>query len=335
MVLVTGATGLVGSYLCIHLLENELNIRAIYRDEKTIEKTKSIFDLYNKQDLFYQINWIHADLNDIPALENAFANIEYVYHCAALISFDPNEEENLRKINIEGTANIVNLCLANNIKKICHVSSIAALGDLLNHENIIDENIEWNPEKTHSDYAISKYGAEIEVFRAHQEGLNVVVVNPGVILGAGFWESGSGEIFTKVKKGLSFYTNGSSGFVSVNDLVKIMYLLMNSNANGEKFIIISENSNFKSIIYAIANELNVEKPNYEIKKLALNILWRLDWIFNNLFFQKRKLSKDLANSLMSEDLYSNKKIKDLLGFEFEKISKTIENTSKIFNKQKI
>ena len=330
MILITGATGLVGSHLAIHLLENGEIVRAIYRNEKSIAKTKSLFELYKKTHLFDKIEWIQADINDIPSLEIAFENIEYVYHCAALVSFDPKDEEKLRKINIEGTANIVNFCLVKNIKKLCHVSSIAAFGDLLEHEKIITEETEWNPEKPHSDYAISKYGAEIEVFRAHQEGLNIVIVNPGVILGAGFFESGSGEIFTKVKNGLSFYTEGSTGFVAVDDVVKIMFQLMKSEINGERFALVSENCTYKYLLDNIASSLNVKKTTRKISKFITNIAWRLDWISSNILLQKRKLTKDLATSLLSNDLYSNEKIKKALNFEFGKVDYAINKISTNF-----
>ncbi len=328
MVLITGATGLVGSHLAIHLLENDEIVRAIYRNKKSIAKTKSLFELYKKPNLFDKIEWIQADINDIPALEIAFENVEYVYHCAALVSFDPKDEDKLRKINIEGTANIVNFCLANNIQKLCYVSSIAAFGDLLDHEKITTEETDWNPEKPHSDYAISKYGAEIEVFRAHQEGLNVVIVNPGVILGTGFFESGSGEIFTKVKNGLSFYTNGTTGFVSVNDVVKAMLLLMKSNINGERFALVAENCTYKFILDTIADSLNVKKPSKYISKFLTDFAWRLDWIAANIFQQKRRLSRNLANSLHSKDFYSNDKIKKVLNFKFEKIEDSIHEIVK-------
>lgn len=330
MVLITGATGLVGSHLAIYLLENGENVRAIFREPISKEKTKSIFDLYKKSDFFSKIQWIQGDILDIPSLEHAFENIEYVYHCAAMISFDPNDELKLRKINIEGTANIVNFCLSKNVKKLCYVSSIAALGDLLPHETIITEQTEWNPEKPHSDYAISKYGAEIEVFRAQQEGLNVVIVNPGVILGPGFFENGSGEIFTKVKNGLKFYTNGTTGFVSVTDVVKIMFLLMKSNIQGERFIVVSENITYKHLLEMISNEYNVKKPSFRVTEWMSTIAYKLDWIACNIFLQKRRLSKDMARSLQSLDLYSNEKIKKVIQFDFEKVLITIR---KIINLQ--
>lgn len=323
MVLVTGATGLVGSHLAIHLLENGENVRAIFRNHEAIQKTKAVFESNKKLDLFSKIDWVCADINDIPALEIAFQNIQYVYHCAALISFEPKDEEKLRKINIEGTANIVNFCLAKNIKKLCYMSSIAALGDLLEHEKIITEETEWNAEKSHSDYAISKYGAEIEVFRAQQEGLQVVIVNPGVILGAGFFETGSGEIFTKVKNGLKFYTDGSTGFVAVWDLVHIMFLLMKSEIHGERFTIIAENLSYKDLVFAITDAYKVKRPTILVSSFMTQLASKIDWILSNIFMQKRKLSIDLANSLHSKELISNAKIKTALGYDFEDITFTI------------
>jgi nucleoside-diphosphate-sugar epimerase len=319
MILITGATGLVGSHLALHLLENNERIRAIYRTTPSIEKTKSLFKLYEKENLFEKIEWVQADITEIPSLEIAFKDVEYVYHCAALISFDPNDEKQLRKINIEGTANIVNLCLAYTIKKLCYVSSIAALGDLTEHEKIITEETIWNPEKYHSDYAISKYGAEMEIWRGQQEGLQVVIVNPGVILGPGFWDSGCGLLFSKVKKGLLFYTKGTSGFVSVNDVVKIMIQLMKKNSNGERYIVIAKNISFENVLNCIAKGLDVKPPSIYARPLITEISWRIDWILSALFFQKGKISKSMARSLHTSDFISNEKITQTLDYKFKDI----------------
>jgi len=323
MILVTGGTGLVGAHLLLHLTEDEAQVRAIYRDKSGIEKTRSLFQLFQKENQFSKIEWAQADIIDIPSLEIAFQNIHYVYHCAGFISFDPNDEEKLRKTNIEGTANIVNFCLAYNIKKLCHVSSIAALGDVVSSKNPINEEAEWNPEVVHSDYAISKYGAEMEIWRGLQEGLNVVIVNPGVIFGAGFWNQGSGQFFSAIKKGFSFYTNGSTGYVGVTDVVKIMMLLMKSAISGERFSVVSENRTFKDIVFKIAESLNVKKPTTEAKSWMTSIAWRLDWIQSTFFRSKRKLSKYSANSLHSADFISNEKIKNALNFEFQSIDDVI------------
>ena len=327
MILVTDGTGLVGAHLLLHLAESENAIRSIYRNKKNIEKTQSLFRLYQKEALFNKIEWVNADIIDIPSLEIAFQNIEYVYHCAALISYDPKDEDQLRKINIEGTANIVNFCLAYNVKKLCHVSSIATLGDLKPYEKEVSETTEWNPEAPHSDYAISKYGAEMEIWRGQQEGLQVVIVNPGVIFGAGFWQQGSGVFFSAVKKGFPFYTKGSTGYVGVTNVVKIMMLLMKSDHNGERFSVIAENLTFQEVIYAIAEKLKAKKPKTEAKPWMLAIAWRLDWFCATFFRTKRRLSKYSVNSLFSAETISNEKIKNALDFEFQSIEAVIQEVA--------
>lgn len=324
MILVTGGTGLVGAHLLLQLVENGDRVRATYRQAHTIKKTMDLFSLYLSDHLFRRIEWIQADVNNIPALEKAFEDIEYVYHCAALISYDPNDEDQLRKVNIEGTANIVNLCIDHKVKKLCHVSSIAALGDLKPHEKQITEETEWNPEALHSDYAISKYGAEMEIWRGQQEGLNVVIVNPGVIFGAGFWHQGSGVFFSAIKKGFPFYTNGSTGYVGVTDVVKIMVQLMKSDIVGERFSVVAENLTFKKVIFEIAERLMVKKPKIEAKPWMLAIAWRLDWFSAAFFRSKRKLSKYSANALLSNEFISNDKIKNALDFEFQSIDFVIQ-----------
>lgn len=327
MVLVTGGTGLVGAHLLLHLIENGENVRAIYRNAENIKKTKSLFSLYKKTNLFDSIEWIQADITDIPSLEKAFQGIHYVYHCAALISFDPKEEDLVRKTNIEGTANIVNFCIANAIRKLCYVSSIAALGDLAPHENVVTEETEWNPEKPHSDYAISKYGAEMEIWRGQEEGLQVIILNPGIIIGPGFWEQGSGQLFTKVKEGLSFYTLGSSGFVAVTDVVRIATQLMKSEIHNERFTLIAKNIVFRDLLNTISDCLLVKRSAVHAKPLFMEIGWRIDWIVSNVFLQKRRLASTTAKASYSKIEYSNEKITTALKIEFTDIHQYIAEIS--------
>lgn len=333
MILVTGGTGLVGAHLLLHLIESRNNatekIRAIYRTIESIEKTRSLFNLYKKINLFNFIEWVNADIVDVPSLESAFIGISQVYHCAAIISFDPKDEEKIRKINIEGTANIVNFCLSYNIQKLCYVSSIAALGDLAANETIITEKTEWNPEKPHSDYAISKYGAEMEVWRGQQEGLNILIVNPGVIIGPGFHERGSGLLFKKVADGLSFYTLGTTGFVAVSDVVRICNELMNSDIKNERFTLIAENITFRDILNSIAAALHVQKPTKHAKPYLMELIWRLDWILSVVFGQKRQFTKATAKASYSKSLYSNQKIKDTLNTEFADVKEYIKEISNL------
>jgi len=333
MVLVTGGTGLVGAHLLLHLIENGENVRAIYRNQNNIQKTKLLFELYKKGDLFEKINWLEADILDVPSLEIAFVDIEYVYHCAALISFDPKDEDLLRKTNIEGTANMVNFSIAKEVKKFCFISSIAALGDLAPHETYITEETDWNPEKPHSDYAISKYGAEMEVWRAVQEGLNVIILNPGVILAkiptAKIYNEGSSQLYTKVANGLSFYTLGSTGFITVDDVVRIASELMKSEIKNERFTLIADNIVFRDILNTIADTLKVKKPGIHANPLLMNFLWVADAIFSALFFQKRRLTKATAKASYSKNLYSNEKIKTVLGTVFLDVHHYIKEVSNL------
>lgn len=329
MILVTGGTGLVGAHLLLHLVENGYAVRAIYRNAATIEKTKSLFSHYNKELLSEKVHWIQADIIDVPSLEIAFDSIEYVYHCAALISFNPKDENLLRKINIEGTANIVNFCVAKKIKKLCFISSIAALGDLKQNEKIITEESEWNPEMPHSDYAISKYGAEMEIWRGQQEGLETIILNPGVILGPGFSEQGSGMLFKRVATGLSFYSKGVTGFIAVTDVVRIAAALMKSDYSNERFTLIAENIVYEDLLNSIADSLNVKRPNIHANRLIIEIAYRIDWFISTALGQKRKLDQAIAKASYATNYYSNEKIKKILGTEFIDIHHYISTISRL------
>lgn len=323
MILVTGGTGLVGAHLLLHLVENEENVRAIYRNTTSIEKVENLFLQNQKSHFFSKIEWIQADILDIPALEIAFQNVDWVYHCAALISFDPNDEDKIRKTNIEGTANIVNFCLEFKVKKMLFVSSIAALGDPISANTTITETTEWNPEKPHSDYAISKYGAEMEVWRGQQEGLNTLIVNPGIILSYGFSNQGSGALVSAVAQGLPFYTKGITGFLQLKDVVQISLALMKSEIQNERFILVENNYSFQEILNGIADQLQTKRPRIHATPFFMELCWRMDWFLSVFFFTKRRLSRSTAQASYATNYYSNEKIKNQLKIEFTPVHNNI------------
>ncbi|WP_370520454.1 NAD-dependent epimerase/dehydratase family protein [Mangrovimonas sp. CR14] len=331
MILVTGGTGLVGAHLLYHLVKKGESVRAIFRSENKLSVTKKVFSYYesNFELLWNQIDWVHADLLDIPKLSEAFKNVEYVYHCAAMVSFDPDCYHQLRKTNIEGTANIVNLCIANNIKKICYVSSVATLGKTPNNTPITEETA-WNPEADNNVYAITKYGAEIEVWRGTQEGLNAVIVNPGVILGGGNWDQGSGIIFKKAFEGNKYYTKGGTGYVDVQDVVNIMMLLMSSNIQNETYILVADHLSSHDILSKISTYLKIPKPTKEVSQWMLEIGWRMDWLKTKLTGKERLLTKQLAKTLNTPSFYSNSKIVQELNYEFTPIDQTIQRVCNEF-----
>lgn len=324
MILVTGGTGLVGSHLIYKLTEKGHHIRAIYRSKKKIDTVKHVFSYYTKDvdALFSKIEWIEANINDIPSLTNAFTEITKVYHCAAFISFNTRDYHTLRKINIEGTANIVNLCLSNNIEKLCYVSSIATIGKTENG-TLINEDKHWNPDEDHNVYAITKYGAEMEVWRGTQEGLNAVVVNPGVIVGPGYWKSGSGSLIRLVYKGLSYYTNGIVGYVDVKDVVLPMIELMESDLQNERYILVSENLSYKDFFTKVAKHLQIKPPKKEASNFALNLAWRFDWLRSYIKNKRRRLTKHTAKTITTISRFSNKKVVADLNYRFIPIDESI------------
>lgn len=335
MVLVTGGTGLVGAHLLYKLVLDNETVRAIYRNKRKLQNAKNVFSCYGKTNshLFDKIEWVEADILDIPALAKSMKDIDYVYHCAAFVSFEPDKYQALRRTNIEGTANIVNLCIAHNIKKLCYVSSIATIGNPVKEEEIITEQTHWNPEDDNSVYAITKYGAEMEVWRGTQEGLDAVIVNPGVILGAGIWRYGSGNLFKKAHSGFTYYTSGNVGLVSVTDVVGIMIKLLKSDIKNERYILVAENWSYKRFLQTTANALKVKPPETIAKPWLLNIGWRLDWLKRNIMGKRRVLTKQLAKSLTSKTNYSNTKITKAINYDFEPIDKVIEEVSNLYLKQ--
>ena len=333
MILVTGGTGLVGSHLLYKLLKTNNKIRAIYRREHKLALVKKVFAYYSAdyESLFQQIEWIEADITDIPALQMAFQNIDYVYHCAAFVSFEPDKYHILRKINIEGTANVVNLCLSHQVKKLCYVSSIAAIGHQQNPQQLITEDTHWNQDADNSVYAITKYGAEIEVWRGTQEGVDAVILNPGIIIGPGLWNSGgSSSLIKKIYKGMPYYTHGVTAYVDVDDVVRAMVLLMQSPIKNERFIVISENLSFKQFQQQTALALGVKPAAKEATALILGIGWRLDWLSRLFTGKRRRLSRQMTKSARSITKYDASKIKNTLDFEFKPMQVSIEDTCQLF-----
>lgn len=330
MILVTGGTGLVGSHLLYFLLkEKTQHIRALHRKSSDIAAVMSIFKRYTSAEqaekLFEQIEWFEADLTDLPALEKAFVGITHVYHCAAFVSFNPSDFDMLKKINVEGTANIMNLCIDFKIEKCCFVSSIATLSKKP-EQPLIDENSNWNPNDKNSAYSLTKYGAEMEAWRATQEGVDVVIVNPGIILGISPNRQESSIVATlKNRKNIPFYTSGGNGFVDVRDVVHVMIALMKLPIKNERFILVGENADYKTFLSNFAKAFHLKPPQRKISPLTMRILNRIEWLSHILFRNRRRLSKDLVRSLYTTRNYDNSKIVNLLNHRFISLDESFQH----------
>jgi nucleoside-diphosphate-sugar epimerase len=334
MILVTGGTGLVGSHLLFDLVNQDKSVRAIIRDKNKINQVRKIFSYYSDdfENLIQRIDWVEGNVLDLYSLDQAFADVKKVYHCAAIVSFDGNDKAQLINSNVQGTENIVNLCLEKKIEKLCHVSSIASLGGSLNGD-IIDEDSKWTTSKNHSAYSESKYKSEMEVWRGVQEGLNAVIVNPSVILGPGFWNSGSGSLFSKAAKGMKYYTSGGTGFVDVRDVSDVMIQLMESEINGERFVLNTENLKYKELFDLIADEMGVKKNQKEATESLLKIAAIADNVASKLKIKKREITKDVVRSSMSVSSYSNNKILNEIGIKFIPINESIRRIAEKYKNE--
>lgn len=332
MILVTGATGLVGSHLIFNLLISDKQVVAIKRTSSDVSRLKKILGYYsNSSDLiFSKIKWLDADVLNFAEIDEALNGIDYVYHCAGFVSFDNKDKNRILKTNVEGTSNIVNASIKNNIKKLCFVSSIAALGESINGE--ITEGLNRTQNSVKSIYSESKFLSELEIWRGIEEGLDTVIVNPSVIIGPGDWKKGSSSIFYNIYKGMKFYTSGITGYVDVKDVAYIMQMLMESEIKNERFIVSSENLSYKDLFTEIALNLNLQPPKYKASKLMLSLAWRLDKLKSFFPGQKHYFTKNAASAAVEKNIYSNKKICNTLNYKFIPIAESIKKTSEFFLK---
>jgi len=333
--LVTGATGMVGSKLVLDLIEAGLGVRAIYRDKRRIGQFKENVQYYGADStlLENQVEWVEADLLDYLQLAKALEGVEMVYHCAAMVSFHPSERGRMFENNINGTSNLVNICLEKGIKKICYVSSIAALGKTENG-GLINEETSWIPEKKHSSYSISKFHSEMEIWRGVNEGLDAVIVNPSVIIGPGDWSSGSPAFFGTIAKGLKFFTDGVNGFVDVRDVTSAM-ILLTSDSNFEKaknnrFLLNSANMGYKLFFEQIAKSVRVNPPTLKASKIMLETGWRMAKVVGFLTRKKPIITKETAHSATGKSVYDGSKITREFGFQYRPIEQTITEVGGIF-----
>ena len=320
MIFVTGATGLVGSHLVQALVQQGKPVRALYR---------SVVPTYTGAD---KVEWVQGDILDVIELEEALVGITQVYHCAAVVSFNPKKVAELYQTNVEGTANVVNACINAGVQKLLYVSSVAALGRM-REDTAIDENMQWSPKTNNSEYGRSKYLAEMEVWRGIGEGLEAVVVNPSIILGAGNWNSGSSQIFKSVYEEFPWYTDGVTGFVDVLDVVRAMQLLMESNISAQRYILNAVNMPFKELFQMIASCFNKRPVRKKVTPFLAGLIWRWEAVKYRLTGTSPLLTKETAASAQAKVFFKNGKLlKQFPNFQYTPMAATI---SRICNELKI
>jgi nucleoside-diphosphate-sugar epimerase len=331
MIFVTGGTGFIGSHLLFHLTHAGEKVRALKRADSSTALTQRIFSYYSKNpdSLLQNIDWVEGDLLEYFSLFDALKGIKQVYHVAAAVSFHANDKETVVKTNVEGTTNLVNAAIEQRVTKLCFVSSIGALGRAVS-KDLVTEETAFQSSSKNSVYSTSKYESEKEVWRGMAEGLDVVVVNPAIVVGPGNWNAGSPQLFQTMWKGLKFYSIGTNGFVDVNDVAKALVLLMNGPFSGERFILSSENITYKQFFQWMAKAMKLPPPKIKAGSFLSAIGWRAIKVKGMLTGKRSGITKETAKTANQVYQYSNKKFVEATGMEFVPVKECVEKTVQLF-----
>ncbi len=333
MFAITGATGLVGSHLLYLISQKGFEIKAIYRDEAKIEKIKRYFEqfLSFSQAQWQLIDWQKVDIRDYTDLAEAFSSCEAVFHTAAFVSFRKADRKLMKEINTEGTVNVVNACLAEKVPYLVHLSSVSALDNVITSGKITEK---FTSGKTSDKlyYGKTKAEAEMEVFRGIAEGLKAAMINPVIILGYSPFKQSSANLFYQIQDGLPVYSPGATDFVSVWDVVEILWKLFENKISGERFIVSGEHWNYKDLLQKIAKELEAHIPKYQI---PLVLAKTFAFLSEKISPKTTNLNVESVRAAYEEVFYDNSKIVEKLNYSFRSIEKKIEESARIYNKIKL
>jgi len=316
-VLVTGGTGFLGSYIIKELIEKGYSVRAIRRNNN--------LPAYISNEILSRAEWIEGNVLDVVALQDAMENIDTVIHSAGVVSFVKRDRKRMYQVNVEGTANVVNMALEKNVKKLIHISSVAALGRKDNGTHVNEEK-KWEENKMNTHYAKSKRNAELEVWRGISEGLNAVILNPSTVIGYGNWNIGSCAIFKNIYKEFPWYSPGINGFVDVEDVARLTIQLIESNIDSERFIINGDTWSFKKLQDFIADSFSKKKPTKVAGPFLMGTAWRLERLKSIITRKDPLLTKESARVAQSQTYFENDKIlKTFPGFSFTPLEISIKN----------
>jgi dihydroflavonol-4-reductase len=324
LVLVTGASGFVGGHLVKYLSGKGKQVRALYNSTNPKQSLRELPG----------VEWVQCDLLDVYQVEEVMQGIKDLYHCAAVVSFHPDEKEKMLHFNVESTTNVVNEALVQGVRKIVFVSSVAALGRSEAKKEITEEE-QWEESRYGSQYGMSKHLAELEVWRGMGEGLEGVIVNPGIILGEGNWDEGSARLMKVVDKEFPFYTKGVNAWVDVMDVVKAMVQLMESDVNGERFILSAGNYSYKEIFTMMAANLDKKPPHIKAGTILTALVWRWSILKSKVFGETATITKETARTSQQQYLYNQEKLlKFLPDFRYTDMEATIIRMAKAFKAER-
>jgi dihydroflavonol-4-reductase len=323
--LITGGTGFLGSYIIKALIEKGYAVRAIRRSNK--------LPFYIPKEIFDKVEWVDGDILDVISLEEATQGIDTVIHSAAIVSFHKRDREMMYRVNVEGTANVVNAALELNVKRLIHISSVAALGRTMTGGSVNEEK-KWEESKANTHYGKSKYKGELEVWRGISEGLTGVVLNPSTILGYGDWNTSSCAIFKNIYEEFKWYAPGLNGFVDVEDVARAVIAILESNINEQRFIVNGDTWAFKKLMDTIADNFGKKRPPKQSTSFLLNLAWRMEKVKSFFSGKNPLLTRETARIAMSKTYFENEKLLKILpGFSYTPLEQTIRQATQKYLEQ--
>ena len=320
-VLVTGANGFLGSHILHELISSgKFKVYGLIRNDSDNSLNNEVKN---------EVNWRYGNILDIFDLETAFQDIDIVIHSAAMVSYDPRKSRLMMKTNEKGTANVCNSAAFIGVKKLVYISSIAAIGKTEGKDKI-DETCGWSNGSPHTNYSLSKYKAEMEVWRSYHEGLPVTILNPSVILGVGKWDQSSLQFIPRLAKGGTIYPLGSTGFVDVKDVAKLAMKSIDNKFDGERYIVSGFNESYKDLFDNITSILGVKRPFIPLGPTLSSLLWRIEFIRTKIFGGSNLLTKQTAKTISTKTEYDNSKSRKAFEFEYRDKQDTIGEMLKQF-----
>lgn len=330
MVLVTGGTGFLGSYIIKQLVEKGYTVRAIRRNNK--------LPFWISKEIADKVEWVEGDVLDVVSLEDALEGIDSVIHSAAVVSFVKKDRKNMYQVNVEGTANVVNMMLEKKVRRLIYISSVAALGRNISGGHVNEEK-KWEENKVNTHYAKSKYKAELQVWRGISEGMEAVILNPSTILGYGDWNTSSCSLFKNIAKELKWYSSGINGFVDVEDVARAAILFLENDITEHRYIVNGDNWPFRKLQDTIADGFGKKRPSWQATPFLMGVAWRKEKFISLLTGKKPLLTKESIRVAQSQTWFENSKILAALpGFTFTPLEETIKKACEKYipsNSQKV
>ncbi|GAA0877478.1 NAD-dependent epimerase/dehydratase family protein [Algoriphagus jejuensis] len=312
-ILITGITGFFGSELAREFSQMG-NIHGLKRRGSTT----SLLDTYG-----FPIHWHHGELSDSDSLLDALTGIDLVIHCAGLVSFSAKDKNRLYEVNTIGTANLVNAMLIAGVTKLVHVSSVAAIGRSPELK-VITEEYKWTDSPLNTEYAVSKYLAELEAWRGEQEGIELIVINPSVLLGKASYGKSSTTIYGYVLNENRFFPNGDLNYIDVRDAAKITKLLVEKGAWGERFILNREAISFEVFFGAVAAIFGKRAPNLPLSDWQVSVFLWVVTLFRFLGLNAFPVDKKTAKLSQQKIYFDNSKTQKLLAYDYFSLKESLE-----------